>query len=114
MISSGNTCEITVLGSPTTGSSRSNKWRNELETEFSLVTPLFISEKPLSVRAKFWIKRHRFNGHRLDVDNLIKPVLDCVKKSGLIQDDSFVHNLEVSKIVTDGEESLELVLKELF
>lgn len=31
---------------------------------------------------------------RRDLDNLLKPVLDCLRRGGLIQDDHLVHELE--------------------
>ena len=57
------------------------------------------------------------NGDRLvnkknDLDNLSKPVLDSLKRSGLIVDDSDIFHLEASKFPTNSEEEVHISIKE--
>ena len=41
---------------------------------------------------------------RSDLDNLLKPVIDCVVKKGWIEDDRFIQSIEAHKILGDKEE----------
>ena len=62
---------------------------------------------------KFWIFKNRLGGaSKNDVDNLVKPVLDSMKKIALIQDDAFVYQLQVTKYPTSGEEQLVMIIRE--
>jgi Holliday junction resolvase RusA-like endonuclease len=48
----------------------------------------------------------------MDVDNIAKITLDSITHSGLIRDDSLVHDLHVTKYPTDGPEEMMLSAKE--
>lgn len=47
-----------------------------------------------------------------DLDNLTKPILDALKRSGIIYDDDQIYQLEVSKFPTRGEEGVEIIIKD--
>jgi len=49
---------------------------------------------------------------RNDLDNLVKPILDTMKKIKLIEDDSDVFHLEVTKFPTDGEEGVHVRVRD--
>ena len=49
---------------------------------------------------------------RGDIDNFIKPIVDCVVKKGWIKDDIFIVLLEVEKFKS-AEEFFEIELKKL-
>lgn len=40
---------------------------------------------------------------RGDIDNFVKPIVDCVVKKGWIEDDRFIQNLEVEKMKSKVE-----------
>lgn len=49
---------------------------------------------------------------RSDIDNFIKPIIDCLVKRGWIEDDRFIQHLEVVK-VKNKIEQVGIELKEL-
>ena len=49
---------------------------------------------------------------RSDIDNFIKPIIDCLVKKGWIEDDRFIQHLEVVK-VKNKIEQIEIELKQL-
>ena len=113
MIASRTICEITIFGSPTTASSNDQTWENEMANELALIPPEFSYGKFLSVDAKFYIKKNRLNGRKLDLDNLVSIVFNSLVSSLVIQDDSYIRQCSISKVPTNSEECLELTLKEL-
>ena len=109
MISSvGCLFQTNITGTIGTNSS-SKQWRENLEGEFSQVPPFLLGGKKLAIQVEFWISKDRLTGNRLDCDNLAKPVLDSMKKAGIIYDDSEIYYLQVSKHATSDEEHIELL-----
>src|SRR3990167_7810284 len=52
---------------------------------------------------KLEIKLHLKSLLRGDIDNFIKPLVDCIVKKGWIEDDRFIMLLEVEKIKSSEE-----------
>lgn len=50
---------------------------------------------------------------RMDLDNLLKGLIDCVKKKGIIEDDRYVFYLEATKRKTEKEEGFEIEIIEI-
>jgi Holliday junction resolvase RusA-like endonuclease len=46
------------------------------------------------------------------LDNLTKPVLDSLKRIGLIKDDTYIFHLEVEKFLTNGEEEAQIQISQ--
>jgi len=46
------------------------------------------------------------------LDNLTKPVLDSLKRIGLIEDDAFIYHLDVAKFPTNDEEEVQIMIKQ--
>ena len=67
-----------------------------------------IHGKKLWVSLKFWISEERLQNKKNDLDNLTKPVLDSMKRIGLIVDDAYIYHLEVSKFPTNHEEEVQI------
>ena len=102
--------EVSIDGHITT---RSNQkiadWNDRLETKFSTLST-FPSTRKVAIDAKFWISSKRFReSGALDLDNLIKPVLDIMTKNNVIDDDASIFNLNITKFPTDGEQILQIV-----
>ena len=106
--------EVTISGQISTNSNKQNVqiWKQKLEESFSILSaPL--SGRKLSVEMKFWLDKSRLNKiSKNDVDNLVKPVLDSMKRVFIIEDDAFVYQLKVTKFSTQGSEQLVMVIKE--
>lgn len=49
---------------------------------------------------------------RSDIDNFVKPIIDCLVKKGWIEDDRYIQKLEVEK-VKKMEEVIGIELKQL-
>jgi len=97
----------------TIGTNSSGKeWRSDLEREFSRVSSSSTRGSNLAVLLEFWIDKNRLTGNRLDSDNLAKPVLDSMKKAGIIYDDSLIDCLLVIKHRTSSQEHLEVSIWE--
>ena len=112
MISSvGCLFQTNITGTIGTNSS-SKQWRENLEGEFSQVPPSLLAGKKLAIQLEFWISKDRLTGNRLDCDNLAKPVLDSMKKAGIIYDDSLIDCLLVIKHRTSSQEHLEVSIWE--
>ncbi len=67
-----------------------------------------IHGKKLRIYLKFWITKNRLQNRKNDLDNLTKPVLDSLKRIGLIEDDAYIFHLEVEKFPTTGEEEVQI------
>jgi len=89
-----------------------SKWRGNVERLLGSLEPTFFKRQKISVELKFWISESRLRSQRNDLDNLVKPVLDSMKKVGMITDDAEVFHLDVTKFPTTGEEEIKLVVKE--
>ena len=102
--------EIAIDGHITTKSSRKNtEWNDRMETKFSTLDSFPLSRR-IAIEAKFWIDSKRFReSGALDLDNLIKPVLDVMTKNNVIDDDASIFDLSITKFPTDGEQILHVV-----
>ena len=102
--------EVSIDGHITTKSNRKNTdWNDRLETELSNLSS-FPSTRRIAIDAKFWISSNRFReSGALDLDNLIKPVLDIMTKNNVIDDDASIFNLNITKFPTDGKQILQIV-----
>ena len=103
-----------IQGEITTNSNKEKigKWRDSMERNLASLHFKKIHSRKLQVSLKFWISKERLQNKKNDLDNLTKPVLDSMKRIGLIVDDSFVYHLEVSKFPTSGEEEVQLEVNE--
>ena len=54
-----------------------------------------------SVEIKVWL--HLKSITRSDIDNFLKPIVDCVVRKGWIEDDRYIQHLEVKKIKSEVE-----------
>ena len=100
--------EIAVNGNVnTTSNEKSMDYFDRMETLFSTLPKSVNLRKKISIDAKFWISSKRLHETRaLDLDNLIKPVLDHLTKMNVINDDANVFELKITKYPTDGEQLL--------
>jgi len=89
------------------------KWRDSLDRTLASLHFQKIHRKKLRISLKFWIRSNRLQNRRNDLDNLTKPVLDSMKRIGMIEDDAFIFHLDVSKFPTNGEEELQLIIREV-
>ena len=88
------------------------KWRGNIERSLVSLEQPFFNRQKISVELKFWISGSRLRSQRNDLDNLVKPILDSMKKIGMIMDDAEIFHLDVTKFPTAGEEEIKLVVKE--
>ena len=102
--------EIAVNGNVnTTSNEKSMDYFDRMETLFSTLPKSISMRKKISIDAKFWISSKRLRDTRaLDLDNLIKPVLDHLTKADVINDDANVFELKITKYPTDGEQLLHI------
>ncbi len=89
------------------------KWRDSMERNLASLHFQKIHGKKLGIFLKFWISKHRLQNRKNDLDNLTKPVLDSIKRIGLIEDDAYIYHLEASKFPTNGEEEIQIKIREL-
>ena len=86
--------------------------RGHVERSLGSLELTFFNKQKISVELKFWISESRLRSQRNDLDNLVKPILDSMKKIGMITDDAEIFHLDVTKFPTMGEEEIKLVVKE--
>lgn len=106
--------DLTITGEVSTNAGgKSKSWRNNLENAFSNSSFLKIREDRIAVDVDFWMANNRFEVFgRNDLDNLIKPVLDAMKRMKVIYDDASIHHLTVTKHSTQGFEGIEMTVSE--
>ncbi len=97
-----------IKGEVSTNGNRSliKNWRETMENEFSVAPQLFSNK--VSVEIEFWLDEKRMIHGRNDLDNLVKPVFDSMKRINLIEDDANIFHLVLSKYPTTGSESVEI------
>lgn len=108
--------DIMVSGQVSTNSNREAiiAWREVLERFFASLHFVSVQNRKISVELKFWLAPERIYGsQRNDLDNLSKPVLDAMKRIGIIHDDAEIFHLEARKFSTIGEEGVYVKVKEL-
>ncbi len=105
--------EVIIQGKVSTNSNKEMicEWRNNIERSFASLHSS-IQQRKVSVELKFWLSSKRLQIRRNDLDNLIKPVLDGMKRMGIIEDDSDIFHLETTKHPTNGEEEVHISVKE--
>ena len=97
----------------TKSSSTHEDWSKDLESKLHSIPSSTTHGRWLSIEIKVWISNKRIHRiGRMDVDNIAKITLDSITHSGLIRDDSLVHDLHVTKYPTDGPEEMMLSAKE--
>ena len=106
--------EVTIQGHICTNSNRESicAWRDKVERSFSTLHLHPITRRKIAVEVKFWISENRLQIHRNDLDNLVKPVLDGMKRMGIIEDDADIFHLEATKFPTQSEEEVQIRVKE--
>ena len=102
--------EIAITGNINTKSNANSiDYFDRMETMFSPLPKSLNLRKKISIDAKFWISSKRLRDTRaLDLDNLIKPVLDHLTKADVINDDANIFELKIAKYPTDGEQLLHI------
>ena len=102
--------EIVISGNVnTTSNEKSMDYFDRMETLFSTLPRSISLCSKISIDAKFWISSKRLRDTRaLDLDNLIKPVLDHLTKADVINDDANIFDLRTTKYPTDGEQFLHI------
>ena len=103
-----------IQGEVTTNSNKHKigKWRDSMNRSLASLRFQKIHGKKLDIHLKFWIAKERLQNGKNDLDNLTKPVLDSMKRIGMIEDDAFIYHLEVSKFPTNGEEEVQIWIRE--
>lgn len=106
--------DTTIQGHICTNSNKEivAKWRGDIERSLGSLDHSFFMNQKISVELKFWLSENRLRTQRNDLDNLVKPVFDSMKKIGMITDDAEIFHLDVTKFPTSGEEEITLVVKE--
>tara|TARA_Y100000590_G_scaffold459663_1_gene617279 strand:+ start:1112 stop:1459 length:348 start_codon:yes stop_codon:yes gene_type:complete len=102
--------DASMTGEITTKSNANyHDWDNTLESGFSNLNPFPSCSRKIAIEAKFFVSSNRLreNG-ALDLDNLIKPVLDVMTKTHVIDDDASIFDLKISKFPTDGKQILQI------
>ncbi|HJJ22948.1 MAG TPA: RusA family crossover junction endodeoxyribonuclease [Nitrosopumilus sp.] len=102
-----------IQGEITTNSNKQKivRWRDSMDRTLTSLHFQKIHGRKLYVSLKFWISKERLQNRKNDLDNLTKPVLDSMKRIGLIEDDSFIYHLEVTKFPTNDEEEVQILIK---
>ena len=102
--------EFTVIGNVNTKlNANSMDYFDRMETKFSILPKSMNYRKKICIDATFWISSPRLRDTRaLDLDNLIKPVLDHLTKADVINDDANIFDLRTTKYPTDGEQFLHI------
>ena len=102
-----------VQGEISTNSNKQKigKWRDSMDRTLASLHFQKTHGMKLKITLKFWISKERLQNRKNDLDNLTKPVLDSLKRIGIIDDDAFIYHLEVAKFPTYGEEEVHIVIK---
>ena len=87
------------------------KWRDSMDRSLASLHFQKIHGTRLRISLKFWISKNRLQNRKNNLDNLTKPVLDSMKRIGLIEDDAFIFYLEVAKFPTNEEEEVQISIK---
>ena len=69
---------------------------------------------PFTGKLKLSIACYTKNKRRMDVDNRIKAVQDCLQSSGLIKDDSQIWDLRAVRIMTEESEFTVIELSQYY
>lgn len=103
-----------IQGEVTTNSNKQkiSKWRNTLDRTLASHRFEKIHSTKFRISLTFWISRERLQNRKNDLDNLSKPVLDSLKRIGMILDDAYIYQLEVAKFPTIGEEEVKISVRE--
>ena len=82
---------------------------NQFERDFILLSPRAVERcaGEVEVKLEFFLKDKR----RRDLDNMIKPTIDCLTHLGCWNDDSQITRLDVRKSV-QGEEGIRVTVTE--
>ena len=106
--------EIGISGRISTNSNKELLlvWKESLDVRLRSTPLLFFKGRKISVKLRFWINDSRLRNKHNDIDNLTKPVLDSLTRSGIIVDDSDIFHLETTKFPTSGEEEVQIIVKE--
>lgn len=90
-----------------------SRWRMTLDTILISTSPPLLQTRRISVQIKFWLSEKRLyklSGN--DLDNLSKPILDSMKRIGMIHDDDQIYHLEATKYPTKGFEEIEIIVRD--
>jgi len=106
--------EITIRGKISTNSNREiiREWRERMERSFASLFFHYNDESKISITIKFWISSHRLQMRHNDLDNLVKPILDGMIKTEIIRDDADIYHIETTKHSTNGEEEVQIIVRE--
>ena len=86
-------------------------WQHQAQSLFK--TETFEIPLPITFRLRLTITCYTHNSRRMDGDNRIKAVQDCLQSSGIIKDDSQIWDVRAKRIMTHGEEYTLIELENL-
>lgn len=103
-----------IRGQISTNSNREaiGKWREELERTLASLQFPTIERRRICIKIEFWIYSQRLQIRRNDLDNLVKPVLDAMKRISIFEDDADIFQLEATKFPTEGDEEVLISVRE--
>ena len=106
--------KTSIHGNISTNSNRVaiRKWRDEMERSLISLHLPKIGRRKICVTIKMWIYQSRLQLQRNDLDNLVKPILDTMKRIRIIEDDADIFHLETTKFPTGSEEEIQIVVRE--
>ncbi len=106
--------DVSIQGNVSTNSNKELilEWRGKIERSFASLPLSHFDRKNVSVSIKFWISSDRLQTRRNDLDNLVKPVLDGMIRMGIIEDDADIFHLDATKFPTNGEEEVNISVRE--
>jgi Holliday junction resolvase RusA-like endonuclease len=81
------------------------------ERDLSLILPLPCPELKNCLELKLTIK-FGVKSIGSDLDNLVKPLLDCLVKRGIIKDDRYIYELHLFKFKS-SKDSIEILIEKI-
>ena len=87
---------------------RTAEFKNWQEAVFLLLPNEKIKSRDISIGINIFLKSIVMS----DIDNFLKPIIDCIVKKGIIEDDRYINELNVKKIKSE-EEGFEVIIKSL-
>ena len=68
-------------------------------------------DNEVSIRIILYLRKERVTNFRNDLDNFLKPIIDAIKESGVIDYESQISKIQIKRIF-DEEEGVEIEIIE--